>query len=194
MTSQTVQSVESTVVFDLNASELGALDSDPKLREACCLLEQVRAVLDSDPVAARSHLERLARILGATGCMEAHQGSHRSGLAPWQARLLREYIAAHYCHPLPLSELAALVRLSTGHLARAFRQSFGVSPRTFIIQQRLDAAKRLILESETPLAEIALSCGMADQSHLTRLFTRSVGTSPAAWRRYQAALTVSQAT
>jgi AraC-like DNA-binding protein len=83
--------------------------------------------------------------------------------------------------------------LSTGHFARAFRQTFGVSPHTFIIEQRVNAAKRLILETGAPLAEIALSCGMADQSHLTRHFTRKVGMSPAAWRRHQSAPLLAQA-
>lgn len=193
MTFQTVRPFERSEIFDLDTSELGAPEAESKVREACRILKEVRAVLDTDPVAARSHVERLAKVLGATGGTDTPEGSHRGGLAPWQARRLREYISANLCDPLPLADLAALVRLSTGHLARAFRQSFGVSPRAFIIKQRVEAAKRLILESETPLAEIALSCGMADQSHLTRHFTRAVGTSPAAWRRHQTALTLAQA-
>lgn len=114
-------------------------------------------------------------------------------LAPWQERRLHEHIAANLCDPLPLCKLASLVRLSTGHFARAFRQSFGVSPHTFIIEQRVNAAKQLILKGEIPLAQIALCCGMADQSHLTRHFTRKVGMSPAAWRRQQSAPTLAQA-
>jgi AraC-like DNA-binding protein len=166
---------------------------DPKVRAACRILKDVQAVLDSDPVAARGHVERLAKVLGATGCAGESDGLRRSGLAPWQERRVREYIAANLSGPLPLPELAAVARLSTGHFARAFRQSFGVSPHAFIIEQRVNAAKRLILESETPLAEVALSCGMADQSHLTRNFTRRVGISPAAWRRQQSAPIIAQA-
>jgi len=168
-------------------------DVDPKVREACRILTEVRAVLDSDPVAARGHVERLAKVLGATGCTDDSDGSRRSGLAPWQERRLREHIAANLSGPLTLSQLAALVRLSAGHFSRAFRRSFGVTVHTFIIDQRLSAAKRMMLDSEAPLAEIALSCGMADQSHLTRHFTRKVGVSPAAWRRLQAAPIVAQA-
>ena len=189
---QDIQSIESVDVVGLH-DRAGGSDADPKVREACRILKEVRAVLDTDPVAARGHVERLAKVLGAIHCTPASDGSHRGGLAPWQERRLREHIAANLCDPLPLSELAALVRLSTGHFARAFRQSFDVSPRAFIIEQRVNAAKRLMLDSEAPLAEIALSCGMADQSHLTRHFTRKVGMSPAAWWRHQTAQLATQA-
>src|SRR5262245_9018450 len=123
MTFQTVQSTERADVVSLNARS-----------EACRILKDVQAVLDTDPVAARGQLERLAKVLGATGCQDGSDGSHRGGLAPWQERRLREHIAAKLSEPLPLSELAALVRLSAGHFARAFRQSFGVSPHTFIVE------------------------------------------------------------
>ena len=167
--------------------------SDLKVREAGRILIEVRALLDTDPIAVRGRVERLAKVLGVTGRLGKADGLARGGLAPWQVRRLREHIAANLCSALPLSELAKLVQLSTGHFARSFRQSFGVSPHTFIIEQRVHRAMCLILESEAPLAEIALSCGMTDQSHLTRLFTRNVGMSPAAWRRRQSAAIPAQA-
>jgi AraC family transcriptional regulator len=40
-----------------------------------------------------------------------------------------------------------------------------------------------MLLTDEPLASIAVACGLADQSHLTRLFHRIVGASPASWRR-----------
>jgi len=186
-----IQSIERTDVVGPKPRSFDPVDA--RVSEACRILKEVCAVLDTDPSAARGHVERLAKVLGATGRKGETEGAHRGGLALWQERRLREHIAAKLCDPLPLSELAALVRLSIGHFARAFRRSFGVSPHTFIIEQRVDAAKRLILESEAPLAEIALSCGMADQSHLTRHFTRKVGMSPAAWRRRQMAPIIAQA-
>jgi AraC-like DNA-binding protein len=45
----------------------------------------------------------------------------------------------------------------------------------------------MMLFTKEPLASIALACGLADQSHLTRLFRRVVGVSPASWRRLRAA-------
>jgi AraC-like DNA-binding protein len=41
----------------------------------------------------------------------------------------------------------------------------------------------LLRDREMPLADVAITCGFADQSHFTRMFTRFVGVSPGAWRR-----------
>jgi AraC family transcriptional regulator len=51
------------------------------------------------------------------------------------------------------------------------------------MKERLDLAKRLLLTSDTSIAEVALLCGLADQAHLTRLFSRTEGLPPRAWRR-----------
>jgi AraC-like DNA-binding protein len=59
----------------------------------------------------------------------------------------------------------------------------GLSPHRWLLNRRIALAQRLIYESATPLNEVAVSCGFADQSHLTRVFLRNVGSSPAAWRR-----------
>ncbi|WP_367571972.1 helix-turn-helix transcriptional regulator [Pseudorhizobium pelagicum] len=68
-------------------------------------------------------------------------------------------------------------------LSAAFRVSFGTSPHDYICRRRIDQAKHLMITTETPLSEIALDCGFADQSHLSRVFRRLTGHTPAAWRR-----------
>jgi AraC-like DNA-binding protein len=72
---------------------------------------------------------------------------------------------------------------SVGSLSRGFKSSLGVSPHNWLLNRRIALAERLIFDSDTPLSEVALSCGFADQSHLTRVFTRKLGSSPGAWRR-----------
>jgi AraC-like DNA-binding protein len=66
---------------------------------------------------------------------------------------------------------------------RAFRESFGAPPHTYLMRRRMERAQDLMLSTETSIGQIALDCGFADQSHLTRLFHKIVGESPAAWRR-----------
>ncbi len=56
-------------------------------------------------------------------------------------------------------------------------------PHRWLLQRRIDQAKALLRETAEPLAEIAIRCGFADQSHFTRTFTRAAGVSPGAWRR-----------
>jgi AraC-like DNA-binding protein len=81
-----------------------------------------------------------------------------------------------------LSEVADLCGLSATHFARAFRQSTGTSPHRWLLDLRIEHAKRLLLEDGT-LSEVALTCGFADQSHFTRTFTKHIGIRPGRWRR-----------
>jgi len=82
-----------------------------------------------------------------------------------------------------IEDLARCVGLSSSHFSRAFKKSLGISPHAFIMQQRLERARALMLGTDMPLCEVALACGFADQAHLSRLFRRIVGNSPSAWRR-----------
>jgi AraC family transcriptional regulator len=83
---------------------------------------------------------------------------------------------------LALSDLASEAGLSVRQFCRAFRASTGMSPYQYVLRERVARAQNLIAAGR-PLVEIALLCGFADQSQLTRVFTRHVGLSPAAYRR-----------
>jgi AraC family transcriptional regulator len=83
---------------------------------------------------------------------------------------------------ISLPELAAETGLGVRQFSRAFRVSIGVSPYQYVLEQRIERAKHLI-GGGTPLAEVALRCGFGGQSQLTRVFTRRIGLSPAAYRR-----------
>jgi transcriptional regulator GlxA family with amidase domain len=110
----------------------------------------------------------------------------RSGLAPWQLRRVLAHIEANLSAPIKNKDLAAIARLSMFHFAVAFRKSVGESPHEHIIRRRIERAQGLMLSTEKSLSDIAAECGLADQAHLTRLFRRIVGDSPAAWRRARA--------
>lgn len=84
--------------------------------------------------------------------------------------------------PASLTELAALAGLTRFHFLRSFARATGLTPHAFQVQARLHLARRLILSGK-PLAEVAAEAGFADQSHLTRLFTRSYGVAPGSYAR-----------
>jgi AraC-like DNA-binding protein len=107
----------------------------------------------------------------------------RAGLAPWQVRRVASYMDANLAESIRCEDLARVTRLSTSHFMRAFRESFGAPPHAYLMHRRMERAQQLMLRSDTALRQIALDCGLADQSHLTRLFHKLVGESPAAWRR-----------
>jgi AraC-like DNA-binding protein len=107
----------------------------------------------------------------------------RGGLAAWQAKRVARYIDEHIGTRFKAGDLATLVQLSTAHFFRAFKASFGTTPAAYIMRQRIRFAQDLMLSTGYPLAQVALECGMCDQSHLCRAFRRVVGNSPTQWRR-----------
>ncbi|WP_429131686.1 helix-turn-helix domain-containing protein [Ensifer sp. 4252] len=86
---------------------------------------------------------------------------------------------------LTIGELALVCNISQAVFLRAFRETTGTTPYQFLTQARVNRARDLLVSSPLPIAEIAMACGFADQSHFTRVFSRVVGTTPAYWRRNQ---------
>ncbi len=104
------------------------------------------------------------------------------GLSLWQERLAKEMMEGGLAHRISLSDVAGSCGLRTSQFSHAFKRSVGVPPYAWLLERRVARAKLLIARGDCPLAEIAQLCGFADQSHLTRVFSRLVGTTPAAWR------------
>jgi AraC family transcriptional regulator len=111
-------------------------------------------------------------------------GMIRGRLTPRQEKIAKEYLAANIRGNVSLEHVASLCELSAPHFARLFKRSAGMTPYQWFIQRRLAQAKYLLETSDDPLPQIALACGFADQSHFTRTFSRIVGVSPGAWRRF----------
>src|SRR5262245_41374003 len=109
----------------------------------------------------------------------------RGGLTPWQVRRAKQLMHANLDEKLPLSRLAQECELSVSHFARAFRQSTGIPPHRWHLNQRVERAKELLRDPALSLADVALACGFGDQSHFTRTFTAVVRLSPGLWRRMQ---------
>jgi AraC-like DNA-binding protein len=102
----------------------------------------------------------------------------RGGLSPAVTRRVCDYIEGHLDDKVRLDGLAALAGLSTDHFARAFHQSVGMPPHTYLLRRRLEEVERMLCETHLPLSEIALATGFSDQSHLARHFRRWSGKSP----------------
>ncbi len=110
-------------------------------------------------------------------------GYVKGGLAGWQIKRALEALNADLSRSPSVAELAALCQLSPFHFSRAFRQSLGRPPHTYLIERRLEAAARLLIETRQPVTEIALALGYAETGHLSRAFRRMHGVGPAEFRR-----------
>lgn len=104
------------------------------------------------------------------------------GLAPWQERRVKELLRMKLAEGMPLIELARECGLSPSAFVRGFKRSTGMSPHQWLLMRRVDRAMELMHDHSRTLADIALSCGFADQSHFTRIFTAKVGVRPGVYR------------
>jgi AraC family transcriptional regulator len=104
------------------------------------------------------------------------------GLSPERLQRVRDYVEAHLDDDLSLTVLADIACLSPYHFSRSFKQVAGVGPQRYVIQRRIERAKRLLRQSHQPIALIAQETGFADQSHLSQMFRREIGVTPGRYR------------
>lgn len=109
------------------------------------------------------------------------------GLASWQADLALRLLLDTSSADFPVAALARRCGLSRSYFIRAFKVSMGLPPHHWLMHRRIEQAREMLIRTNENIAEIAISCGFADQSHLTRVFHAVVGASPAAWRRQRRA-------
>jgi AraC-like DNA-binding protein len=95
---------------------------------------------------------------------------------------VRERLVDELVHPPTLAELAAMTGLSRYQVLRRFERTYGVPPHAWLLRERAERARVLIGDGAS-LAGAAAACGFADQSHMTRVFTRHFGFTPGAWKR-----------
>ncbi len=79
--------------------------------------------------------------------------------------------------PLSLDDFARTAGMSKFQILRTFSKEVGITPHAYLTQHRVKQARRLILEG-VPIAEAAVASGFADQSHLTRAYSRQFGLTP----------------
>jgi AraC family transcriptional regulator len=160
------------------------------------LYKAVSKALEGERESAQQHIERadlfLRCELRASADGEIAISDHRrakpirGGLAPWQIRRVKSHIDVNLDTTIRVKELAELVKLSSFHFCRAFRDSFGDSPHGYVMRRRVERAQGLMLTTNASLGQIAADCGLADQAHFNRVFRRFVGESPGMWRRARA--------
>ncbi len=117
------------------------------------------------------------------GQVDVRDGRDPTGLPSGQVKRAIELMSGDLKSDIGIVDLAAACNLSVRHFQRAFQQATGLPPHRWRLQQRVDRAKQLLECTAFPLVDIALTCGFADQSHLTRVFSKGVGISPALYRR-----------
>ena len=119
-----------------------------------------------------TQLFRVPRAMSRPGQLSAHR-----------LRKAMDFIEANCLRNIRLQELADLVGLSQSYFSSAFKASTGVAPHQWQTQARVERIKLMLLAPGATLTEVAIAGGFADQAHMTRIFKRYAGMTPAAWIR-----------
>jgi AraC family transcriptional regulator len=104
-------------------------------------------------------------------------------LAPWQSQRATQLLRENLSGKIGLVDVARTCELSVSHFARSFKETFGVSCHRWLTERRVERAQALLVNTDTPLVDIAIQAGFGDQPALTRTFHQVVGVTPAKWRR-----------
>lgn len=150
------------------------------------LAQAMLPALERPQQASQLFLEQV-RLAILTHLTQAYGGvyfpAERKGtLAPWQEKRALEFLAARLDGGFSIAELAESCDLSQSYFIKAFKASFGRTPARWLTEYRVACAKDMLM-TDLPIAEIAISCGFADQSHLTKIFSSVTGGTPARFRR-----------
>jgi AraC family transcriptional regulator len=133
---------------------------------------------------AESACEFLAHhIVYSYSSLSGHGSPTRGGLTGRRLKTALDYIHDSLGQRISLHALAASVGISSRHFERAFRQAVGVPPHAYVTEQRLAAARHLLLaQPSLTIEDIARRVGFSSSSHLATAFRHQTGVSPRAFR------------
>lgn len=100
-----------------------------------------------------------------------------------QKNLLQAWLSERWAQRPNPAELAAVVQLSPDYFTRVFRNTYGASPKSFLVRERLRVAATRLLESPQPVHRLAAQFGYEDLFLFSRQFKKVLGMSPTRWAR-----------
>jgi transcriptional regulator GlxA family with amidase domain len=110
------------------------------------------------------------------------QAAAADGNAPNHFAPLHGWIAEHLTGDLRVERLAEQASMSPRTFARIYAAKMGVTPARMVEKIRVEAVRRILEESDTPIKRIAAECGFRKEDRMRRAFARQVGTTPAEYR------------
>ena len=149
----------------------------------------LKQYLEQDPLEDSFYVEHLENALYAyllqNYCSREYKLNSYNGLPAYKLKFALDYIDSNLSSKIAIAEIAKLVDLSQGYFSRLFRESIGISPYSYIIQQRIKKAQKLLYQSNLSLCDIASESGFSTQSKMTQYFRSYLGITPKQYRDSQ---------
>lgn len=169
---------------EMDTKRIGLVDcfgkQDLQLHQIAMLL---LAELKSGGMMGQLYVESLTQVLAIH--LLRHYSTVTQTITPENRSLTHtqlqqaiDYIHSHLDQDLSLVELASIINISPTYFASLFKQSMGIAPHQYVIQQRVEQAKFMLSKTDLAIADIASKVGFSSQSHLTQQFKRLTGMTP----------------
>ncbi len=182
--------------LDIDARHIGlryqAIERDPFIE---VVADQILNELTNESGVGKLLVESLSIALGAH--LIKHYAEQRTTVhevavstRPLEQRRLAkvlDFIHAQLDQDFTVTALSEIACMSVAHFTRSFRAATGQSPHAFVLNLRIEQAKRSLLDSHHVIEDIALSAGFSSQANFTKAFRRATGITPGQFRQRQSA-------
>lgn len=96
------------------------------------------------------------------------------------------YIEQHFAESVTVTKLAELGNMSVSNFIRTFKKEMHLTPKEYLINVRIEKAKKLLRRNELTITEVSMRCGFSSSAHFTNSFTHLMGMTPTEYRnRYK---------
>lgn len=176
-------------------SELGLILTDRQVRDVpqaedvdlCHAGTMLLDALRSRDTGSEVMYESLARVFLVKLLQRYGEQRHESlefsrGFTARHYKRVLDFVEANFATPITIEDMAREAGMSPAHFSRLFKEVLGESPYQFVMDYRVEQAKRMLANRDRPLIDVALSCGFSDQPHFGRIFKRLTGTTPKEYR------------
>lgn len=190
-TDKSLMFVIDPLLLERTASEVSGMDvsqvellntigtHDPHIEAIAHLFQ---AELDTESMGRQLYAESLAQVfivhLLRQYCAFQPKTQHHPKSDALRLQSVLDYIHNHLDGPLHLAELAEVSGISQYYFCRLFKQSMGIAPYQYVLQQRMEKAKELLRQRKHTIAEVAVLVGCTDQSRFTKHFKHYFGITP----------------
>lgn len=156
--------------------------ANPQVSALCGLVAEMVCDYRRSGTLPLESLGGVAYVTALRGLSLVDSRRSQHGLDSIALAAVKEYVYENLCEEFKLVDLAQIADLPLATFARAFKVQTGMTPWQFVIDARLTHARHLLVDTKTPIAEIALACGLSSQQHLCRLTRKHFGISPGVMR------------
>lgn len=148
------------------------------------LLEAVQVMADSEDyirdMRINEYLQKLLTLL----MEETYRPVQESSSAKQEnIQKVRDYLEAHYEERITLEGLAKQFYINKFYLTKLFKQTYGVTVNSYLMQIRITRAKQLLRFTDLSIELIGEKCGISDPNYFSRAFKKMEGLTPGRYRR-----------